>query len=78
MKHYSLVAFACAVGAITFSHAELVPQQVSYSGYKVVRVPIGNETSHIVDVIERLELETWREPHEAGAFADVVVPPEKL
>lgn len=78
MKHYSLVAFAYAVGAIISSHAELVPQQVSYSGYKVVRVPVGNGVSHVVNMINRLELETWKEPHEAGPFADIVVPPEKL
>lgn len=54
------------------------PQQISYNGYKVVRLHVGGENARVVDIIERLGLETWQKPDEAGVFADIVIPPEKL
>lgn len=54
--------------------------QVSYDGYKVFRVPSESEEAalDLQNVISTLELETWKQPMKAGAFADIMVPPDKL
>lgn len=52
-------------------------RKVSYEGFGVFRVPVGDDASGVVDVVERLGLDTWKSSRKAGAFVDVVVPPEK-
>lgn len=76
MKHSSLVTFAFSVGTTATTYLDA--QKVSYTGYEVVRVPVGDNVSKVLEIIENLGLETWQEPHEARAFADIIVPPEKL
>ena len=60
--------------------ASAVHAQDSYSGYKVFRVPAENDevASEVQNLLSTLNLDTWKSPKKAGAFADVVVPPEKL
>jgi hypothetical protein len=54
------------------------PEKVSYDGYKVVRVAVGDQLAKINDVVSSLGLATWKGAPRAGAFADIVVPPTKL
>lgn len=60
--------------------ASAVHAQESYSGYKVFRVPAENDeaASELQNLLSTLNLDTWKSPKKAGAFADIVVPPEKL
>lgn len=75
MKHLTLLlsALSLAVASPTI-HS----RTVSYDGYQVFRVPVGLDASKVTEIVEKLELDTWKAPNKAGAFADVVVSPEKL
>lgn len=50
--------------------------RVSYAGYKVVRLPVGTDASKLTEIVDRLQLTTWKGAPKAGTFADIVVPPE--
>lgn len=54
------------------------PERVSYDGYKVFRVAVGDQVAKVNDVISSLGLSTWKGAPRAGAFADIVVPPTKI
>ena len=54
------------------------PESVSYDGYKVFRVAVGDEVAKVNDVVSGLGLATWKGAPRAGAFADIVVPPTKI
>jgi murein tripeptide amidase MpaA len=74
MKAFATVAaFVAAVSA-----AAVPAAPVSYDGYKVFRVPVGESAAPIDAVIEKLDLQTWEYSRKPGSFADLVVSPEKL
>ncbi|KAJ9148825.1 Zinc carboxypeptidase [Coniochaeta hoffmannii] len=54
------------------------PERVSYDGYKVFRVAVGDQVAKVNDVVSSLGLATWKGAPRAGAFADIVVPPTKI
>lgn len=54
------------------------PERVSYDGYKVFRVAVGDQVAKVNDVVSSLGLSTWKGAPRAGAFADIVVPPTKI
>jgi hypothetical protein len=54
------------------------PGKVSYDGYKVFRVAVGNQVAKVNDVVSSLGLATWKGAPRAGAFADIVVPSTKI
>ncbi|KJZ70245.1 hypothetical protein HIM_10359 [Hirsutella minnesotensis 3608] len=54
------------------------PTRISYDGYKVFRVPVRTQTSHVNDVVEKLGLSFWQPASRKGAFADIQVPPGQL
>ncbi len=58
--------------------ATLQPQKVSYDGYKVFRVAVGEDAERLTGIISKLGLKTWKGAPKAGATADVVVPPRRL
>ncbi|KAJ2967131.1 hypothetical protein NQ176_g9814 [Zarea fungicola] len=72
----SLGIFFAALGVV-YAAAQ---SKVSYDGVKVFRVPVEDDASvaEIEDIIASLQLDVWKPPQKAGAFADVVVPPSKL
>lgn len=75
MKSFTLLsAFLASASA-----AVIQPQRVSYDGYKVYRVSVGkNNIGRINDIIEKLNLQTWKSAKKAGSFADIVVHPSQL
>ncbi|KAK2024406.1 zinc carboxypeptidase [Colletotrichum zoysiae] len=50
------------------------PEPVSYDGTKVFRVSVGDEVDRVNDIVNKLQLSTWKGAPRAGAFADIVVP----
>ncbi|KAK1251519.1 hypothetical protein MKX07_006998 [Trichoderma sp. CBMAI-0711] len=61
------------------SAAAVQPHRVSYNGYKVFRVSVEESNiGHINDVVDRLNLQTWKPAKKAGSFADIVVHPDQL
>ena len=76
MKHLTLLLSTLSLAiASPYIHQ---PRQVSYDGYQVFRVPVGLDASKVTEIVEKLQLDTWKAPNKAGAFADVVVSPDKL
>ncbi|KAF5131381.1 Metallocarboxypeptidase A-like protein [Metarhizium anisopliae] len=51
---------------------------VSYDGYKVFRVPVVDDGTHIQSLIDHLNLNVWQPPSKKGAFADIQVAPSQL
>ncbi|ROV88540.1 hypothetical protein VMCG_10366 [Cytospora schulzeri] len=76
MKRTWLISFAFSIGAAAGAYLE--PRQVSYDGYEVVRMSVGSGVPRVVEIIEKLALDSWQEPHKARDFAEIVVPPEKI
>jgi hypothetical protein len=78
MKYRMLVSSLFA----TLASAAIVPKapmKVSYDGYKVVRLAVGHDDVEAVnELITGLDLTTWKGAPRAGAFADIVVAPEKI
>ena len=56
----------------------LESRRVSYDGYKVVRLAVGSDASKVNEIVDRLQLTTWKGKPRAGAFADIVVPPSQI
>jgi murein tripeptide amidase MpaA len=74
-------AIAALASLVTAATAAAVPASdtvVSYDGFKVYRVPVGESAAPIDDLIEKLELQTWEYSRQPGSFADIVVSPEKI
>lgn len=78
MKWSAFLSIASALGAL--SNPLVTERQVSYDGIKVYRMPAGDDAAaaQITALVEDLALETWKSLKKAGAYADVVVPPQKL
>lgn len=77
MKHFALLLSALSL-AIASPYPQPRQAQVSYDGYQVFRVPVGLDASKVTEIVDKLQLDTWKAPNKAGAFADVVVSPDKL
>jgi len=60
------------------SAAAVVDRKVSYDGYKVFRLSVGDETAKVNDIVSKLSLKTWKGAPRAGAAADIVVPPSQV
>lgn len=75
-----LAAALCAVTPLCAlaSPAAHTARKVSYDGYSVHRVPVGDDVAKVTDLVAKLDLETWKSFKKPGSYADVVVPPEKL
>lgn len=74
MKSLSLLSTFLA----TASAAVLPLQPVSYEGHKVFRVAVGNNVDRVNQIVEKLNLQTWKAAKKAGVFADIVVQPAQL
>src|SRR5438105_988076 len=55
-----------------------VPGKVSYNGYKVVHLAVGNNVAQVNDIIEKLSLSTWKGGPKTNGFADIVIPPHQI
>jgi Carboxypeptidase activation peptide len=74
MRYLALLSVLVALA----SAAVLQPPKVSYDGYKVFRLAVGDEVSKVDAIISKLNLKTWTGAPRAGAFADLVVPPSQI
>ena len=74
MKSFAVLAGLLAAASGT----DLRERKVSYDGYKVLRVAVGDDASLIKDIVAELSLTTWKGAPKANAPADIVVPPEQI
>lgn len=76
MKQFTLLVLASLGCALANPLAQA--REVSYDGFGVFRLPVSDDISKVAAIVENLGLETWKSFKKPGAYADVVVPPEKL
>ena len=72
-----LIVTYLALAAVA-SAAAVEPRAVSYDGFKVVRIPVGTDASKVTEIVNKLQLKTWKGAPKAGAFADIMVPPSQI
>lgn len=77
MMKLALIISSC-VALSTAVSVQPRPQKVSYDGYKVFRVSVGDQVAKVNEIVSTLGLTTWKGAPRAGAFADIVVPPSKV
>lgn len=70
----ALLLAAVAKAAAAAAAAAVAEPDVSYDGYKVVRLPTGAGLDQVTRLVGDLGLETWVVTR---TFADVMVPPAK-
>lgn len=76
MKQFNFLFLALLGAALANPLAQ--DTKITYDGFGVFRLPVGDDVSHVAALVEDLGLETWKSFKKPGAYADVVVPPEKL
>lgn len=76
MQHFTFLCLASLASAL--ANPVVHDRKVSYDGFEVFRLPVGDDVSRVAGLVEDLGLETWKAFNKPGAYADVVVPPEKL
>jgi hypothetical protein len=68
-----LAGLLAVASAVDVNH-----EKVSYDGYKVVRLAVGDRVNRVNKIISKLDLKTWKGAPRAGAFADIVIPPSQI
>ena len=71
-----ILLFAPAIFAL--ASAVAVSRKVDYSGYKVVRLDIGEKLSKVESLIDSLGLSTWNGGPKENSKVDIVVPASKV
>jgi murein tripeptide amidase MpaA len=72
-------SIAAFTALLAVAYASSIPRPpVSYDGFKVFRVGVGQDTAEVDNIVSKLGLETWEYPRRPGSFADIVVGPEQL
>lgn len=71
----STLALLAATGA---RGAVVEPRTVSYNGYKVFRLAVGDQVDRVNALVSDLSLATWKGAPRSNAMADIVVAPGQL
>ncbi|KAL8343581.1 hypothetical protein RB601_004224 [Gaeumannomyces tritici] len=58
--------------------AAVEPRTVSYDGYKVFRLAVGDQVDRVRAIVSDLSLATWKGAPRSNAMADIVVAPDQL
>lgn len=66
---------AISLAALGLASAAAVNNKVSYDGYKVFRVTVGDSAAKLSAVMDKLQLSTWKGKVGVSKVVDVVVPP---
>jgi len=72
---------AALTGLLALAEAAATPaaeRKVSYDGYKVVRLAVGDQAARLNGIVADLGLSTWKGAAKPGGLADVVVPPDRV
>jgi carboxypeptidase A4 len=64
--------------AIGLASAAAVTKKANYDNFKVYRVDVGEDSSKLGSLIEKLGLSTWKGKPETSSVVDVVVPPTQI
>lgn len=63
---------------LTLVRAADIGGKVSYNGYKVIRLEVGDHLPEVNSIIQNLKLSTWNGAAKAYSDVDVVVPQQSL
>jgi len=66
------------LASLGLASAASIATKVSYDGWQVYRVTVGDNKAKLKSVVNRLQLETWKGKIDSSAVVDVVVPPSQV
>lgn len=66
------------LASLGLASAATVVRPVSYDGWKVYRVVVGDNSAKLSEVMSKLQLKTWKGKVETSDVVDVVVPPTQI
>jgi carboxypeptidase A4 len=69
---------AVSLASLTLVDALVAPRSVSYDGWKVYRVNVGENRSKLKDVVSGLQLGTWKGSVDTSDIVDVMVAPTQI
>ncbi|KAF2727343.1 hypothetical protein EJ04DRAFT_139887 [Polyplosphaeria fusca] len=69
---------ALSVASLGLASAASVATKVSYDGWKVYRVNVGDSSAKLSKVMEDLQLATWKGKVATSKVVDVMVPPSQI
>lgn len=71
--------FAISSAILGLASAAAVQSKVSYDGWKVYRVTVGDDSAKLESVISKLQLSPWKGKNvAASSVVDVPVPPAQI
>ncbi|KAF2867355.1 hypothetical protein BDV95DRAFT_598048 [Massariosphaeria phaeospora] len=70
--------FGATLAFLGLASAASVASPVSYDGWKVYRVKVGDNAAKFSEVVSSLQLETWKGKVGSSAVVDVMVPPSSV
>jgi carboxypeptidase A4 len=70
-----LVASLATLGLVS---AAAVQSKVDYTGWKVFRVNVGEDSAKLGAVVDSLQLQTWKGKVATSKVVDLVVPPAQV
>jgi carboxypeptidase A4 len=70
--------FAVSLAALGLASAASVAKKVNYDGWKVYRVNVGGNAAKLSDVMDSLQLSTWKGKVATSKVVDVMVPPTQI
>ncbi|CAI6340827.1 unnamed protein product [Periconia digitata] len=69
---------AVSLATIGLASAAAVESKVDYSGWKVFRVNVGEDSTKLASIVDTLQLETWKGKVATSKVVDLVVPPTQI
>jgi carboxypeptidase A4 len=69
---------AVSLASLALASAAAVTKKANYDNYKVYRVDVGEDSSKLGSVIDKLQLSTWKGKVGSSKVIDVVVPPARI
>jgi carboxypeptidase A4 len=69
---------AVSLASLALASGAAVTKKANYDNFKVYRVDVGEDSSKLGSVIDKLQLSTWKGKPETSKVVDVVVPPARI
>lgn len=66
---------AISLATLSVASAAAVNGKVSYDGWKVFRVTVGDDSAKLSSVMNKLQLSTWKGKVASSSVVDIPVPP---
>ena len=67
--------FAITLATLGLASAAAVNNKITYDGWKVYRVTVGDNKAKLSSVMDKLQLNTWKGKVASSSVVDVPVPP---